>query len=56
MIAPPARATTLKLVPSARQQSDDSGSPVTWGEHVTDEQCASGPRDEASSQPDRRQR
>ena len=26
----------------AMQQNDDSGSPVTWGEHVTDEQYAGG--------------
>jgi hypothetical protein len=24
----------------AMQQTDDSGSPVAWGEHVTDEQYA----------------
>jgi hypothetical protein len=24
------------------QQNDDTGSPVTWGEHVTDEQYAGG--------------
>ena len=26
----------------AMQQNDESGSPVTWGEHVTDEQYAGG--------------
>jgi hypothetical protein len=30
------------MVHIAMQQSDDSGSPVTWGEHVTDEQYAAG--------------
>jgi quercetin dioxygenase-like cupin family protein len=28
------------MVHIAMQQNDDSGSPVTWGEHVTDEQYA----------------
>jgi hypothetical protein len=27
----------------AMHQNDDSGSPVTWGEHVTDEQYAAAP-------------
>ena len=27
----------------AMQQTDESGSPVTWGEHVTDEQYAAAP-------------
>ena len=27
----------------AIQEADDSGSPVTWGEHVTDEQYAAAP-------------
>ena len=26
----------------AMQQNDDSGSPVTWGDHVTDEEYAAG--------------
>ena len=31
------------MVHVAMQQHDDSGSPVTWGEHVTDEQYAAAP-------------
>jgi quercetin dioxygenase-like cupin family protein len=31
------------MVHVAMQESDDSGSPVTWGEHVTDEQYVSAP-------------
>ncbi len=31
------------MVHLAMQESDDSGSPVTWGEHVTDEQYGSAP-------------
>ena len=27
----------------AMQESDDSGSPVTWGEHVTDEEYSASP-------------
>jgi quercetin dioxygenase-like cupin family protein len=27
----------------AMQEADDSGSPVTWGEHVTDEEYAAAP-------------
>ena len=27
----------------AIQQADESGSPVTWGEHVTDEQYGQAP-------------
>jgi hypothetical protein len=30
------------MVHIAMQQNDESGSPVTWGEHVTDEQYAGG--------------
>jgi hypothetical protein len=30
------------MVHIAMQQVDESGSPVTWGEHVTDEQYAAG--------------
>ena len=30
------------MVHIAMQQNDDSGSPVTWGEHVTDEQYGGG--------------
>ena len=30
------------MVHIAMQQNDDSGSPVTWGEHVTDEEYAGG--------------
>ncbi len=32
------------MVHIAMQQNDESGSPVTWGEHVTDEQYASPAR------------
>src|ERR671929_237379 len=32
------------MVHFAMQQLDESGSPVTWGEHVTDEQYAAAPR------------
>ena len=32
------------MVHIAMQQNDDSGSPVTWGEHVTDEQYAAADR------------
>jgi quercetin dioxygenase-like cupin family protein len=31
------------MVHTAMQESDDSGSPVTWGEHVTDEQYNATP-------------
>ena len=31
------------MVHLAMQESDDSGSPVTWGEHVTDEQYGRAP-------------
>jgi len=27
----------------AIQEADDGGSPVTWGEHVSDEECGSPP-------------
>jgi hypothetical protein len=27
----------------AMQEADDTGSPVTWGEHVTDEEYTAGP-------------
>jgi hypothetical protein len=27
------------------QQNDENGSPVTWGEHVTDEQYPAAPGD-----------
>ncbi len=30
------------MVHLAMQQADDSGSPVTWGEHVSDEQYSGG--------------
>ena len=30
------------MVHIAMQQNDESGNPVTWGEHVTDEQHAGG--------------
>ena len=30
------------MVHLAMQQNDDSGSPVTWGEHVSDEQYSGG--------------
>jgi hypothetical protein len=32
------------MVHIAMQQNDESGSPVTWGEHVTDEQYGAAPR------------
>jgi hypothetical protein len=28
----------------AMQEADDSGSPVTWGEHVTDEEYGAAPK------------
>ena len=31
------------MIHIARQEADDSGSPVTWGEHVTDEQYEKEP-------------
>ena len=31
------------MVHTAMQQADESGSPVTWGEHVTDEQYTATP-------------
>jgi hypothetical protein len=31
------------MVHLAMQQNDESGSPVTWGEHVSDEQYAEAP-------------
>ena len=37
------------MVHIAMQQNDDTGSPVTWGEHVTDEQYANGVDDEQQS-------
>ncbi|HWI74365.1 MAG TPA: cupin domain-containing protein [Baekduia sp.] len=33
------------MVHVAMQQTDESGSPVTWGEHVSDEQYGAAPRD-----------
>jgi hypothetical protein len=33
------------MVHVAMQQNDESGSPVTWGEHVSDEQYGAAPRD-----------
>ena len=30
------------MVHVAMQEADDSGSPVNWGEHVTDEEYAAG--------------
>jgi hypothetical protein len=27
------------------QQNDETGSPVTWGDHVSDEQYGAAPRD-----------
>jgi hypothetical protein len=32
------------------QLADESGSPVTWGEHVTDEQYAQAPETDESEQ------
>jgi quercetin dioxygenase-like cupin family protein len=34
------------MVHVAMQEADDSGSPVTWGEHVSDEQYAATPATE----------
>ena len=31
------------MVHIAMQQNDESGSPVTWGEHVTEDQYAAAP-------------
>ena len=31
------------MVHLAMQQNDETGSPVTWGEHVTEEQYAAAP-------------
>ncbi len=31
------------MVHTAMQEADDSGSPVTWGEHVTDKQYNATP-------------
>jgi len=36
-------APTRFMVHIAMQQNDDTGSPVTWGEHVTDEQYNAAP-------------
>ena len=36
-------APTRFMVHTAMQEADDSGSPVTWGEHVTDEQYSATP-------------
>jgi quercetin dioxygenase-like cupin family protein len=38
-----AAAPTRFMVHEAMQQNDGSGSPVTWGEHVTDEEYAAAP-------------
>ena len=37
-------AATRFMTHIAIQQADESGSPVTWGEHVSDEQYAQAPR------------
>jgi hypothetical protein len=37
------RTPNRLMVPIAMQQNDETGSPVTWGEHVTDEQYGSAP-------------
>ncbi|MCW2961559.1 MAG: cupin protein [Thermoleophilia bacterium] len=37
-------ASNRFMVHTAIQQADEAGSPVTWGEPVTDEQYASAPR------------
>jgi hypothetical protein len=50
-IAAPAGTSTFAVanvhftpgVHIAMQQNDKTGSPVTWGEHVTDEQYAAAP-------------
>ena len=31
------------MIHLAMQEADDSGSPVTWGEHVTDEEYGADP-------------
>jgi quercetin dioxygenase-like cupin family protein len=36
-------APTRFMTHIAMQEADDSGSPVTWGEHVTDEEYAAAP-------------
>ena len=36
-------APTRFMVHIAMQQNDDSGTPVNWGDHVTDEQYGAGP-------------
>ena len=36
-------APTRFMAHLAMQQNDESGSPVTWGEHVTDEQYGAAP-------------
>jgi quercetin dioxygenase-like cupin family protein len=36
-------APTRLMTHIAMQEADDSGSPVTWGEHVSDEQYAAAP-------------
>jgi quercetin dioxygenase-like cupin family protein len=36
-------APTRFMTHIAMQEADDSGSPVTWGEHVTDEQYGAAP-------------
>jgi hypothetical protein len=35
------------MVHLAMQQNDESGSPVTWGRHVTDDEYAAAPSPDA---------
>jgi quercetin dioxygenase-like cupin family protein len=39
----PGAAPTRFMAHLAMQQNDETGSPVTWGAHVTDEQHAAAP-------------
>jgi len=41
-------APTRFMTHTAIQQADESGSPVTWGRHVTDDECAQAPPVEAN--------
>ncbi len=36
-------ASSVHFTPGAMQEVNDEGSPVTWGEHVTDEEYADQP-------------
>jgi hypothetical protein len=37
----------------AIQQADDSGNPVTWGEHVTDDEYGAAPLIQSGEEPGR---